>query len=97
MVKEKDDKQQKRIEMIKAKYTWNHADMDDWYKEQVQRIKDQLGIQTSTAFISKIVVDGILKPNNINIPDLIKPKTVSIKILPSIGVESKWKKKKLIF
>lgn len=82
--------------MNNSKYTWINKDMDAWLKKQVIECKKD-GIDINIPTVSKIVLDGILKPNEINIYSLIKPKGIRIDKLPKLEVEKKWGKKKLIF
>lgn len=59
-----------------CKYVWTTKEFDDWVKRQTE-IARKRGIRTSTAGVTQMLMENIIRPNNIN--DII-PKTKPIKV-----------------
>jgi hypothetical protein len=61
----------------KCKYTWIHVEVDEWLKKQANNLR-AVGFSASTAGASKILIDNVLKPNNIDLSKTIMFKPVKI-------------------
>lgn len=66
------------------KYSWLDKDMDDWLKQQAEELR-KVGFKADTAAASQILLERVIKPNNINISQLIKPQII-------LKGKGKWKK-----
>lgn len=60
---------------MNPKYVWSHHDFDKYLKEEIKNSK-QRGLCIGSVSATKLITDGFLKPNNVHLTDLIKPKKV---------------------
>lgn len=65
------------IKRINCKYTWSAIGFDKWVKDQVKVAKNR-GIRTSTAGVTQILMERVIKPNKIEL--FPKLKKIKIKI-----------------
>lgn len=67
------------FQIRKNKYTWTAKEFDDWCKGQVQELGN-VGVKSNTAGVTRLLINRVLIPNQINLSNLIVPTNAKVKL-----------------
>ena len=71
--------------MTRGYYKYTHKKYGDWLDNQIKLFENEHGIPIKSIDAENILVEKILRPNNINLTDVLKP----------VDINKKWKKLRL--
>lgn len=66
-----------------GKYIWTHKSLDSWLKQQTELLEKAGFANQGTVATGNLLVEKVIKPNNINLAELVKP---------CIKLNRKWKR-----
>ena len=75
------------IHIKKRKYSWVDKGLDSWLKQEANNLR-MIGFKADTATTSQLLLERVIKPNNITLCELVKPKI-------NLKGKQKWKKQML--
>lgn len=56
-----------------SKYAWIDKDVDDWFKNQARKIRES-GLRADTVGVSRMLLQRVIIPNQVELTQLIRPK-----------------------
>lgn len=81
--------------MVKKCYFYTSNAFADFIRGECEILRKEAGINISTADMSHLLMENVIRPNNVRLSELIKPVKVSLKKIEPINVDFKWKKIKV--